>query len=198
LEIAYSIGPRILGLSFDGCPNLLAELPEHTALRPDGKAYHFYGGQRLWRSPEDPMLSYDLEDGPVEILPVEHGFKIKKLADTVSGLEKAFRVVLPDQSPKVVITHELKNCNSSPVKCAPWVITQLRPGGTAVLPLNDTDTGLLPNQNLVLWPCTDLANRNVQLGRRFLLLKASMVSPFKVGFANPKAGWHTGWMASFL
>jgi hypothetical protein len=197
LEIARSIGPRILGLSFEGSSNLLAELPDHTALRPDGKTYHFYGGHRIWISPEDAVLSYDLEDSPVEILPVELGVKIKKQADTDSGIEKSIQVVLPDRSAKVVITHELKNCNSVSIKCAPWAITQLRPGGVAVLPMNDIDTGLLPNQNLVLWPYTDLANRNVRLGRRFLLLNAFMESPFKVGFANSKT-WLAYWLEGIL
>jgi hypothetical protein len=97
LEIARSIGPRILGLSFEGSSNLLAELPDHTALRPDGKTYHYYGGHRLWSSPKDPVLSYDLEDGPVEILPVEYGVKIKKQADADSGIEKSIQVMLPDR-----------------------------------------------------------------------------------------------------
>jgi hypothetical protein len=106
-------------------------------------------------------------------------------------------VVLPDQSAKVIITHELKNCSSVSIKCAPWAITQLRPGGTAALPMNVIDTGLLPNQNLTLWPYTDLANRNIQLGRRFLLLNAFMESPFKIGFANPK-GWLAYWLEDIL
>ena len=171
LEIAHSIGPRILGLSFEwksqtSWQNCLTILLSARMAKPIiftvGTVYGVAGR---------PCLSYDLEDGPVEILPVEHGIKIKKQVDAVSGIEKSIQVVLPDQIPKVVITHELKNCNSAPVKCAPWAITQLRTGGTAILPMNNIDTGLLPNQNLVLWPYTDLGNRNIRFGRQFLLVK---------------------------
>jgi hypothetical protein len=197
LEIARSIGPRILSLNLDGGPNLLAELPDVVTLRPDGKAYAFYGGHRLWLSPEDTLLSYGLEDEPVEIASLESGFKITRSADVESGVEKSIRVVLPDQSPQVIITHQLKNRGSTPVRYAPWAITQLRMGGVAVLPMNDADTGFLPNRNLVLWPYTDLGNRNFQLGRQYLMLNAAMKAPFKVGFANP-VGWLAYWLEGTL
>jgi hypothetical protein len=197
LEIARSIGPRILSLNLDGGPNLLAELPDVVTLRPDGKAYAFYGGHRLWLSPEDTLLSYGLEDEPVEIASLESGFKITRPADVESGVEKSIQVVLPDQSPQVIITHQLKNRGSTPVRYAPWAITQLRMGGVAVLPMNDADTGFLPNRNLVLWPYTDLGNRNIQLGRQYLLLNATLKAPFKVGFANP-VGWLAYWLEGTL
>jgi hypothetical protein len=197
LEIARSIGPRILGLSFQGSPNLLAELPDLVASRPDGKVYHFYGGHRLWLSPEDPILSYGLDDGTVEIISIENGFKITKPTEVDSGVEKTIQVVLPDNKPRVIITHRLKNCSSRPIKCAPWAVTQFRTGGTAILPMNDADTGFLPNRNLALWQYTDLADRNIQLGRHYLLVNASMRSPFKVGFANP-VGWLAYWLENIL
>lgn len=197
LEIARSVGPRILGLGFEGGPNLLAELPDYISLRPDGKKYHFYGGHRLWRSPEDDILSYDLEDDPVEILSIENGLKITKRADEVSGIEKSIQVVLPDQRSTVVIIHELKNCKAIPLVFSPWAITQFRTGGTAILPMNNLDTGLQPNQNLTLWPYTELSNSIIKLGRKFLLVNALMDSPFKIGFANP-AGWIAYWLENTL
>ena len=197
LEIAQSIGPRILSLNLDGGPNLLAELPDFVTLRPDGKAYAFYGGHRLWLSPEDAILSYGLEDEPVEIIPIENGLKITKPTEVDTGIEKAIQVVLPEQSPKVIITHQLKNCGATPVECAPWAITQFRTGGIAILPMNDADTGFLPNRNLVLWPYTDLGNRNIQLGRQYLMVNAAMESPFKIGFANP-LGWLAYWLEGTL
>ena len=197
LVIARSIGPRILSLNLDSGPNLLAELPDVVTLRPDGKAYAFYGGHRLWLSPEDPILSYGLDDCSVDIVPSENGFKIIKPTEVDTGIEKTIQIVLPDQSPKVIITHQLKNCGSAPVRYAPWAITQLRTGGVAILPMNDADTGFLPNRNLVLWPYTDLGNRNIQLGRQYLMVNAAMESPFKVGFANP-VGWLAYWLEETL
>lgn len=105
LEIALAIGPRITGLHIQDGPNLLADLPNIVTKRPDGKAYHFYGGHRLWLSPEDAILSYGLDDRPVEILPIENGLKITKPTEVDTAIEKIIQVVLPDQSLKVIITH---------------------------------------------------------------------------------------------
>ncbi len=196
-EIARSIGPRILGLSFMNGPNLLADLPEVTALRPDGKAYHFHGGHRLWLSPEDAILSYDLEDGPVAIVPVENGLRIVRPADAESGIEKSIQVDLPDDTPRGIITHQLKNCGPKPVRYAAWAITQFRTGGTAILPMNAADTGFLPNRNLALWPYSDPGNHNFQLGQRYILVNAAMQTPFKIGIANP-AGWLAYWVDGVL
>jgi hypothetical protein len=148
-------------------------------------------------APEDPILSYGLDDSPVEIIPIENGLKITKPTEADSGIEKSIQVVLPDDRPRAVITHQLKNSSSLPVKFAPWAITQFRTGGTAILPLNDVDTGFLPNRNLVLWPYTDLTNGNLLLGRRYLLVNAAMESPFKIGFANP-IGWLAYWLEDIL
>jgi len=197
LAVARSIGPRILGLSLQDGPNMLAELPDFVTDRLDGKAYHFYGGHRLWRSPEDLILSYCLDDIPVEITSIQNGLKITKPTEVDSGIEKSIQLVLPDNKARAIITHQLKNCNPNPIKCAPWAITQFRTGGTAILPLNEADTGFLPNRNLVLWPYTNLADRNLQLGRGCILVKAEMASPFKVGFANP-VGWLAYWLKDIL
>jgi hypothetical protein len=197
LEIARSVGPRILSLSLDGGPNLLAELPDVVTHRPDGKTYHFHGGHRLWLSPEDAILSYELEDEPVEIVPIKNGLRITKSIGAETGIEKSIQVVVLDQTPKAVVTHKLKNCGEQSVRCAPWAITQFRTGGVAILPMNNVDTGFLPNRNLVLWFYTDLANCNVQWGHQALLLHAAMRSPFKVGLANP-VGWLAYWLDGIL
>jgi hypothetical protein len=197
LEIARFVGPRILGLSLQDGPNLLAELSDFVTDRPDGKAYHFYGGHRLWRSPEDLVLSYCLDDRPVEITPIQNGLKITKPTEVDSGIEKSIQVILPDHQARAIISHQLKNCNINPITCAPWAITQFRPGGTAILPLNEADTGFLPRGNLALWPYTNLGDRNLWLGRGYILVKAEMVSAFKVGFANP-VGWLAYWLEGIL
>ena len=51
LEYLTTAGPRIVGLSYHGSPNLLADVHDMTSDTPHGK-FHFLGGHRLWISPE--------------------------------------------------------------------------------------------------------------------------------------------------
>jgi hypothetical protein len=99
--------------------------------------------------------------------------------------------------PRVVITHRLSNRGLFPVTCAPWAITQLKPGGVAILPQSRQETGVLPNRSLALWPYTNPSNQNVVWGQNYVLLRANMDTAFKVGFPNPR-GWLAYWLNDVL
>jgi hypothetical protein len=79
-----------------------------------------------------------------------------------------------------------------PVTTAPWAITQFRTGGVAILPQSCKETGVLPNRSLALWPYTNMSEPNVIWGRHYILVRANMGAPFKVGFPNPR-GWLAYW-----
>ncbi|MRR32203.1 hypothetical protein EG834_18175 [bacterium] len=132
--VPKALGPRVLSLRFRGGENLLAELPDVTTERPDGKQYHFFGGHRLWLAPEDPLLSYALDDQAVEITSSEAGLLIRKRVESETGIEKSILLHLDPQQAKLTLTHRLTNRKRVPVEYAPWSITQFRTGGLAILP----------------------------------------------------------------
>jgi hypothetical protein len=187
LLVTRTVGPRILSFGFKGEENLLAELPDVAINHADG-VFHFYGGHRLWHAPEEPRRTYLPDDDPVEITPSEQGIVVTQKAEVQTGIQKTLEIKLSGQSAQVVITHRFTNEGLWPITCAPWAITQVKTGGTAILPQARQDTGVLPNRSLVLWPYTDMKNPNVQWGSSYILVDANMESPFKVGFPNPR-GW---------
>ncbi len=195
--VPKALGPRILSLRFRGGENLLAELPDVITKRPDGKPYHFYGGHRLWLAPEDPMLSYGLDDQAVEITSSEAGLLIRKAVEPETGIEKSILVKLDLKQAKLTLVHYLTNRLRQPVKYAPWTITQFRTGGLAILPQSAAQTGLLPNRVLSLWPYTDISSPCLKLGNQFILIHANMQTPLKVGFPNPR-GWLAYWIDGVL
>lgn len=193
LQVAKSIGPRILSLRFHHGDNLLAVLPQFVTQRPDGKTYHFYGGHRLWLSPEDPILSYALDDGDVEVLQMNGGLLVRKPVEPETGIEKSILIELATEEARLNLTHTLTNRNSDTVDCGPWAITQFQTGGVAILPQSRTQAGLLPNRLLALWPYTDISDQHLTLGNDLILLHADVQMPFKIGFPNPR-----GWLAYCL
>ena len=197
LFVTQSIGPRILSLSYKGSENIFAELPDSVSIRPDGRAYHFYGGHRLWLSPEDPMKSYGLDDQDVEILEVDDGLFVRKGIEPENGIEKTIHIKLDPDSAKLSLLHKLTNSGGETIEGAAWAITQFRPGGVAILPQAQDETGLLPNRNISLWPYSDVMTSNFSWGNRFILLRAEMDSPFKIGFSNPR-GWLAYWVDGVL
>lgn len=192
LLVSVSAGPRIIRLSLPGGDNLLAELPGVTLACPGSEAMNLWGGHRLWHSPEVMARTYLPDNDPLAVTELANGLEVVQPTEAKSGIKKSMRVTLPDDSATVVIDHTLKNEGLWPVELAPWAITQIRPGGIAILPQitgpADPD-GVLANRRLALWPYTDINSEYIQWGNRYIFIHASMEQDaLKIGFTNP-AGW---------
>lgn len=197
LLVTQSVGPRIISLRFKGGENVFAELPDQTEALPDGKVYHLYGGHRLWHAPEHMPRSYVLDDDPVEISALSGGLVVSQASEALSGIQKSMQISLSGQEPRITVQHTLTNQGVWPVEFAPWAITQLKPGGVAILPQPKERTGLLPSRCLAIWPYSDMNTPQVQFGHDYIFIHARMHKPFKLGFPNPR-GWLAYWRAGVL
>jgi hypothetical protein len=197
LLVTQSVGPRIINLCFNGGDNLFAELPDFVTARPDGKPFYFYGGHRLWHAPENMPRTYSPDDKPVDIVPTSNGLLVTQPVDVQTGIEKSIQISLVEDKPQIIARHTLTNRSLWPVECAPWAITQFKTGGVAILPQSLEQTEFLPNRTLVLWPYSDLTTPQVCWGNRYILVRAQMQKPFKLGFPNPR-GWLAYWLNGTL
>ncbi len=194
LEFLAEAGPRIVRLIVAGSDeNQLAEVPDVHWSTPYGE-YYPRGGHRLWHAPEAiPRSSAPDNEGLI----VEEQNGIVRLVappEPDSHIRKSLSIQLHDHRPAVTLLHELWNGGAWLVELAPWAITQLPLGGTAVLPQQvepmDRD-GVLPNRHLVLWPYTHWQDPRLCLGDDHILIETRpQASAFKVGYMN-----HHGWIA---
>jgi hypothetical protein len=159
--------------------------------------FHFYGGHRLWYAPEEPARTYLPDDFPVEASRFENGFTVTQQTEPATGLQKSIQIELEAGLPRATLTHRIANRSPQEVTCALWAITQFRTGGLGIFPQARTDTGVLPNRRLSLWPYTDMMDPNVHWGSSLILVRAGMTSPFKFGFPNPR-GWQAYWLDGTL
>lgn len=183
-------GPRILALQLDNGPNLLAETPAARWQTPWGE-FALLGGHRLWHAPEAFPRSYwpDLAGPAAE--PVEGGIILRSAVDP-SGIAKTITITLDPVQPRVYLRHALTNHGLWPVELAPWAITQLAPGGLAVLPLRDdrpSANPLAPDRQLAVWPYTPLPDPRLQFAADHILVDTALSGPpAKIGAHSP-AGW---------
>jgi hypothetical protein len=190
LLVTESVGPRILSLRIHGGENLFAEVPDMTLDCPGAGKCHLRGGHRFWVAPEEPRTTYRPDDRPVKIRSIKRGLEATQPIDETTGLQKSFWIVFegPGSDPVVSVHHSLRNCGTAPVTCAPWAITQLKPGGFAILPMTrfgETET-LLPNRSVALWPYTDMRSPHITWGNKYTFVHANMkVGALKLGIANP-------------
>lgn len=193
LWVTRSVGPRIIGLALHGDDNLFALLPTETTECPGRGTYSFRGGHRLWYAPEDLRRTYLPDDEPLTIDQVENGVLVIQPPEGPTGIQKSLTIILPGAGARVVVDHTLHNQGEAAIELAPWAITQLKPGGVAVLPQETAladEYGLLPNRHIVLWPYTRIDSPHITWGDRYLFIEAMMQDgALKIGFPNP-----TGWL----
>ena len=189
LWVTTDVGPRIIGAELPGSANVLAEIPGMTIPTGDGRVFQLRGGHRLWHAPEDATRTYVPDDGPLAITTIENGVSLQQPVEALTGIAKSISVSLDPARARATIDHTLTNHNLWAVTLAPWAITQLRPGGLGILPQIQTDTGLLPNRRLALWPYTQINSPHIHWGDRFVFVEATLPDgALKIGWANP-AGW---------
>jgi len=192
LLLTTSVGPRVLALRVMG-ENLFAELPEATLDHPDGRKFHLYGGHRLWYAPEISAVTYLPDDEPVRVEKIDGAVRLTQPLETGTGMQKAITVGFEEDG-MIRVEHALTNRGDREIVCAPWAITQFKPGGTAILPLPERIPGFSdyqPNRALGLWPYTDITDPHLRLGNRFVFVEADRpAGALKIGGPNPD-----GWLA---
>ncbi len=189
LEAATAFGPRIVRFAPLGGPNLLAELGDLGIGLPDGRHFSFRGGHRLWLAPEVPEVTYEPDDEPVRI---EVEDEVTRVTGTALGVEKTIQLT-PLGGSSVAVQHLIVNRTARPRDLAPWAITQLRPGGTALMPItNDPKDahGLQATTAVVGWSYTDWGSLSLDEANGVLHIDGTRTSPTKVGTALDR-----GWMA---
>lgn len=193
VAVALDAGPRILRLRRGGGPELFAELPGVVLTSPAG-TYAMLGGHRLWRAPEVPEVTYVPDDQPVTVEQLDEGVSVTGRVDP-DGIVKTIEI--RSRGDHLRVTHRLSNRSAAALRCAPWAITQLRTGGSAFLPLPTASAdaaGVLPNRHIVLWPYTDPAATELDIGLEYIRIDATASQTMtKVGTPNRR-----GWLAYVL
>lgn len=157
IEYLKSAGPRITGVYLAGSQeNQLAETPHLRQSTAFGE-FHFFGGHRLWHAPESMPRTYLPDNDGLSTETLRDGIRLVGAVEPVTNLKKSISILLLSDRPGLVLEHRIENLGLWPVELAPWAITMMRPGGTAILPVDaQPESGFLPDRRLVFWPYTRL------------------------------------------
>lgn len=190
IVVTTDVGPRVIRYALVGGENILGELGG----KPGAAQWQAWGGHRLWIAPEGEPRSYGPDNSPIRHEMIgNRGVRLTQPVEPASGIEKEMVVTLDETGSGVTIVHRLINRGKAPFELAPWALTIMNGGGTAIVPqepYRKHEEALLPARALVLWHYTDLSDPRFKIGPKLIRLstEASMREPQKVGVMN-KAGW---------
>jgi hypothetical protein len=190
-EVLADTGPRIVRLGLAGGPNLLAETPE-IAWPTEHGPYRLYGGHRLWLAPEAAGRNTAPDGDGMAVARLADGVRLTARPDLETGCVRTIEVRLDPRRAVLRVDHEVCNGGPSPVELAPWAITQLPPGGTALLPQATAAPGhrMRPNRLVALWPYSSWDDPRLVLHDGFVAVHGDEGPDLKVGCAD-----HAGWAA---
>ncbi len=198
LVVLTEVGPRIAVFGFLGEENEFHEVPEHSGKGSD-QTFRVYGGHRLWVAPEIPRTYYP-DNAPVVARRQHDAFIFTAPPESAlpgANLQKEIEIKLAETGAQVTVTHRIRNLGEEPTEMAPWALSMMAAGGSAILPLPprapfSTDR-LLPEGVLALWCYTDLADPRLKIGTNYIQLRQAgdCAGKFKeqmIGIFNP-FGW---------
>jgi hypothetical protein len=192
--VTTDVGPRVVRFAFVGGPNLFREFPAMQGLT-GGEEWRMYGGHRFWHAPEDVALSYVPDNGPVPAEPLPDGLRLTQPPEALTGLQKTLELRLAPDAARVQVTHRLTNRGQAAITRAPWALSVMGEGGTAIIPLPPRGPhaeNLLPASQLVLWAYTDMADPRWTWGQKFILLRQD---PQRAAYQKVGASVPDGWAA---
>ena len=170
--VTSDVGPRIIRFGFVGRENMFKEFPDQLG-KTKSDQWLIFGGHRLWHAPEAARTYYpDFE--PVLVQEIEDGLIVTQKPEPTTGIQKQMEIRITPDRPEVQIKHILINHNVWSVETAPWCLSVMDVGGTAILPLPPRGThpkDMLPTSILSIWPFTDMSDPRWFWGFRYLLLK---------------------------
>jgi len=152
IVVTTEIGPRIVGAFLGPKGANLLYLDKKLLGTSNQKAWTNYGGHRIWHAPEDSVRSYCPDSRKVVMAELrDGGVAFMAPREELTGIVKTINVY-PEGNNSFRIEHQIRNEGLWDIEAAAWGITQLMPGGTAILPMNHGPEGLVPNRSVNFWP----------------------------------------------
>lgn len=190
--IPLEIGPRIMHISLPGRPSVVEdECPLEEKL-PDGQIYKFYGGHRLWHSPEAFPRSYMADNEPLESYELfDNGIRLVQKQEEWTQMKKSLELYFEEDG-GIRVVNSITNNNAWPIEMAVWALTIGSRSGREVIPVVQRNCGLQTNTGYRQWAYSRMDDPRVHWGQRYIVLDNDPKdeTAFKVGYAN-EYGWMT-------
>ncbi len=197
LIVTLDVGPRLISFRLAGGRNVFKEYDDQMGGAGETE-WMIRGGHRFWAGPEDPQRTYVLDNGPVSWRELGGGtIRFTPAPETPFGIQKEIDVRLAPSGSRVSLVHRLTNVGTTETELAPWALSVMAPGGLEIIPLPPkrphpgnpknarSAADFAPNQQLVLWPFTDLQDPRWHFGSHYITLRQdSARAATKLGLAH--------------
>lgn len=198
--VTIECGPRMVRFGYVNEMNILYNdidrnykcLDESMAERY-GKdtAFYYYGGHRVWQSPERMPESYYPDNEPVVYAILPEGVTFTPARQKHNDIQLSFEVMLSEEATDIMVIHSLKNCSKEKQTRSLSAITMVVGGGNEIIPQNQGNgSPCIPNRMIAAWPYTDLHDNRLTVTNKYITIshEPNRDDPLKIG-TNNLQGW---------
>lgn len=191
--VTLDVGPRIIRFGYVGGQNFMRD--ERSAFEPksdkeftdffgEGTKWENFGGHRIWLSPESYPETYIPDSAPVEYELTENGAVFTPKACKPIGAAFRLELKLDADDANMQVNMRVTNIGNTEKRFAIWGLTVSAQNGTLIIPMNTNDTGLLSNRIISVWPYTDMSDKRIYWGKKYVTLSQDNAAetPIKLGF----------------
>lgn len=190
--VTLDVGPRIIFFGYVGGQNFMNDNRVCFGTKTDEDYQNYFGkdtffenlgGHRIWLSPESYPETYNPDNYEVKYEITADGAVFTPKAETANGVQKYLVIKMYDDC-KMDVTMKVTNISGEEKEFSIWGLSVSATGGTAIIPMNTNDTGLLSNRVIAVWPYTDLSDDRIFYGKRYITLRQdkTAATPVKLGF----------------
>lgn len=192
---ATEIGIRILGVNLVGKENMIYLVDAEKGLK-GGNKHRFYGGHRIWHTPEDFSRTYSPDNAPVSVKEIENGFILTQDTEPETFIQKELELTMCPETAAITVKHRLYNKGVWPVETSVWCVSQLEKSGVEVMPIQKNDFQLTHTWNMSFWSYTDMSDHRMKFGKDYFYLRQDpsyTETPLKIGYKcnTPWAAYST-------
>lgn len=204
LYVTLDVGPRIISLTLlprgenllwnDDEQKMVVSNPKFEQYFGQGRRFCFYGGHRIWMAPQHEIRTAVPDNDPVSWVELEDGVVLSPNVMDPPGVRPKLVITMDNERAEFQVEASYTATSQAPQEFALWQITQMAPGGLAVVPFHrgarDLDKVIVPSRTLSIFDITDVHDPRFYLGNDYLTLRQdpTMRAPFKVGTLN-REGW---------
>ena len=184
------VGPRIIHCGFTGERNLF-QIFNSQAGKTGEPWWQIRGGHRLWIAPEAVPDTYALDNNPVQVNTTNDTLTLRAEREAETELRKQISITMSEDG-QITVVHQIENTGPKPRRFAPWALTVMAPGGTAIAafpPRGSHEEFLLPTNPISMWAYTDFSDPRWRFTKNYLMLTCDekATTPQKAGIFHPQS-----------
>jgi len=178
VRVVTDVGPRIISLARTDGENIF-HVRQNEAGKKGESEWVLRGGWRLWVAPERKETTYVPDNQPCTVkVTGRDTIEVTAPPQPEAGIQKIVEVRIVPGKLRVRLRSRIRNISSVPREYAPWSLAVMRPGGRALIPVDEGPVDAFDAvRSYILWSYARFDDPRYRWGSQLIQVDHRQVRP---------------------